>query len=321
MKIRSLIVVLLTITVGGWWGLKILPVKKEKLQVTKVKSQQKEVKKPTIQILFGGDVMLDRHIRMAARKRGGYVFILAGMKDWLNSYDVVVVNLEGPITNYRSVSVGSKPGGKGNYTFTFEPKTASFLLKHNMRLVNLGNNHILNFGIRGLDQTLKFLTQNQVDYFGQPNNNKRWQIKDFNGFKIGFINYNQFVKEGKFYVFKDLKQVKPKVDWVVLYAHWGEEYKLKANKQIMALAHEFVDKGVDTVIGSHPHVVQNWEDYKGKRIYYSLGNFIFDQYFSNQVRQGLLVGMVIERQTKKARYSHYWIKLLPTGETNLKTKH
>lgn len=97
---------------------------------------------PAIQhatILFGGDMMFERSIRVAMEKKGGdYVF--SCIRDVLQSADLVVANLEGPITSHASKSVGSKVGGGGNYTFTFPTSTADLLFRHNIRIVNLGNN-------------------------------------------------------------------------------------------------------------------------------------------------------------------------------------
>jgi poly-gamma-glutamate synthesis protein (capsule biosynthesis protein) len=69
--------------------------------------------------------------------------------------------------------------------------------------------------------------------------------------------------------------------------HWGAEYGLKSNKRQQDFAHALIDSGADLIVGSHPHVVQEIEPYNGKYIFYSLGNFIFDQYFSKNTQQGL----------------------------------
>jgi poly-gamma-glutamate synthesis protein (capsule biosynthesis protein) len=75
----------------------------------------------------------------------------------------------------------------------------------------------------------------------------------------------------------------------VVYAHWGEEYETIANQGMRDTAELFIENGADLILGSHPHVVQNIDEYKGIKIYYSLGNFVMDQYFDEDVRKGLLV--------------------------------
>jgi poly-gamma-glutamate synthesis protein (capsule biosynthesis protein) len=75
----------------------------------------------------------------------------------------------------------------------------------------------------------------------------------------------------------------------VLFAHWGEEYVPKATARQERLAHAFVDAGADMIIGAHPHIVEPIEIYKNKAIFYSLGNFMFDQYFSYATTHGVAV--------------------------------
>jgi poly-gamma-glutamate synthesis protein (capsule biosynthesis protein) len=86
-------------------------------------------------------------------------------------------------------------------------------------------------------------------------------------------------------------------DLQIVYVHWGEEYKDISTKTQRSLAHTLIDNGVDVIIGDHPHVVEDIELYKGKPIFYSLGNFVFDQYFSDAVQQGLAVKMTIFRDS------------------------
>ena len=82
------------------------------------------------------------------------------------------------------------------------------------------------------------------------------------------------------WVVEEIEKVKNKSDFVVVYTHWGLEYHLRESESQKNLAHMFVDAGADVIIGSHPHVVQPIEIYKEKVIFYSLGNLVFDQYFS-----------------------------------------
>jgi poly-gamma-glutamate synthesis protein (capsule biosynthesis protein) len=82
-------------------------------------------------------------------------------------------------------------------------------------------------------------------------------------------------------------------DFQVAYVHWGEEYKLKHNQAQETLAHALIDSGIDVVVGHHPHVTQDIEIYNDKPIFYSLGNFLFDQYFSVDVQQGLVLSLTL----------------------------
>jgi AmmeMemoRadiSam system protein B len=267
-------------------------------------------------ILFGGDMMFDRYIRTVIRTRGEN-FIFSPLRETLAGADAVVANLEGPITGSGSESETSVIGEAKNYVFTFPSETAALLKNEHIGIVNLGNNHILNFREDGAAQTERFLTAAGVEYFGSPvGSDGRILRKTFGGTKIAFVNYNQFVFQGKEKAFEDIRSARASADIVAVYAHWGKEY-VPALPEIKDLAHRFIDAGADVIIGSHPHVVQEREVYAGKTIYYSLGNFIFDQYEKAETTQGLLVGMSIDPATKALSFEDIPIVLRNTGQTAL----
>ena len=279
----------------------------------------KPAEKRYIKIMFAGDLMFDRGIRYYASLNGGNDFIFEKISDLLKNNDLNVVNLEGPITSNKSVSSGTVPGSVNNYYFTFDPSVAKTLFDKNIELVNLGNNHILNFGREGLAETKKYLGEAGVDYFGAPNGQKS-TIKDIDGLKIGFVSYNEFSgnENEQKEVSGEIIKTKGETDIIVVFCHWGVEYtKIPADSDI-SLAHQFVNAGADLVIGSHPHVTQITEIYNEKRIYYSLGNFIFDQYFSEDVRNGLGVVVKIDKQTKQIDFSELNFYLQTGGQTIVK---
>jgi len=271
-----------------------------------------------VKILFVGDMMFDRWIRQMAERRGAD-FIFRGIDDLLMSEDLVIGNLEGPITGNSSVNLASEIGSRENYVFTFPPETAKLLYDKNIRVVNIGNNHILNFKESGLVETTKYLIENKVNFFGDVGKiEKRFYIKEINGIKIAFINYNQFSKNGEGHTLDDLRSVKKfQPDFIVVYTHWGTEFTDRPGERNKELAHEFIDNGADLIIGSHPHVVQTKEEYKGKMIYYSLGNFIFDQYFNPNTQKGLAVEIKIDLDGVKS-FKEYSIEMKNDGRTVLK---
>jgi len=271
-----------------------------------------------IRLLFLGDLMFDRNIRQAAVKNGNN-FIFVQVAELLATNDLVVANLEGPITDKKSVSSNTAPGSDGNFVFTFDPGLAQALFDNNIRLVSLGNNHILNFGQTGLDATKQYLNSAGVAFLGSPGG-ERSRIKEIKGVKIAFVNYNQFAENASLEqtaVIEEIKRVKAQADTVILYAHWGIEYDSAPNSVIKNLAHQFIDAGADLVIGSHPHVIQRAEEYGGRRIYYSLGNFVFDQYFNEAVRRGLGVIMKIDSATKRLEFEEKKLYLQINGQTIL----
>jgi poly-gamma-glutamate synthesis protein (capsule biosynthesis protein) len=131
-----------------------------------------------VTMLFGGDMQFDRYIRSVTTKRGG-AFVFDGLRSELQKADLVVTNLEGPITDSTSVSETSTEGSHDNYVFTFPPETAALLKRENIRLVNIGNNHILNFREDGVRQTQGSLEAAGVESFGSPlEGDTRYVIRD-----------------------------------------------------------------------------------------------------------------------------------------------
>jgi poly-gamma-glutamate capsule biosynthesis protein CapA/YwtB (metallophosphatase superfamily) len=213
--------------------------------------------------------------------------------------------------------VDTEFGSKENYIFTFPLQTASELFNENIKLVNLGNNHTLNQGQQGLEDTEKYLANAGVGFFGDPKNQDfRFKIYDVSKLKVAFVNFDQFMPEAEKQTLSDIGNVKAQgADVVILYTHWGTEFVAEPSQKIKNLAHGFVDVGADLIIGSHPHVVQTEEIYKNKTIYYSLGNFIFDQYFDDNTQKGMGVEVVIDPAMKKIDYKEYNFSLLKNGQT------
>ncbi|NTW30739.1 MAG: CapA family protein [Candidatus Moranbacteria bacterium] len=260
-------------------------------------------------------MMFDRWIREKSMKRGN-AFVFDGVRDEIRSHDLTVANLEGPITDKPSKSMTSVIGSHDNYIFTFDPSWAATLAQEGIGLVSLGNNHILNQDQYGVVQTKKFLDDAGVAYFGDPTATDRISVREIRGTNIAFVSYDEFASDGKTHAFDDIAWAKSCADFVIVYAHWGSEY-LPTRDDVRSLAHAFVDAGCDAVIGSHPHVVQDSETYAGKTIYYSLGNFVFDQYQQADTKRGLLVSMTIEPSTKAVSFRDIQIEQRTDGSTSV----
>jgi len=242
-----------------------------------------------IKLLFVGDVMMTRSVEGKIKDLNKkFVFPFLNILNYLKSFDYVIANLEGPISD-KGTKVGSK------YSFRMKPEVAEALSKANINIVNLANNHIFDYGKIAFEDTLKNLEKNNINYFG---NSYEPLIVEKEEVKIGFLGFSDFlkhlkVKENKIgiAVIDDnlsgiIKKAKEKVDILIISFHWGEEYKKIANERQRKLAKIAIDSGADLVIGHHPHVIQNIEKYKDKFIFYSLGNFIFDQNFSKETMIG-----------------------------------
>jgi poly-gamma-glutamate synthesis protein (capsule biosynthesis protein) len=274
---------------------------------------------PPVEIIFAGDLMMDRYLRQKAIEHSSYDYLLEDVKPTLLEADLVVANLEGPITDSPSRSLGSEFGSADNFIFTMDPQVTEVLFRHQIWLVNLGNNHIFNFGRDGYRQTQRYLDEAGVGYFGYTGEvgDKVGVVWQFDQLKLGLVNYNQFAVGGLAAALDEITALRDECDVLVVYTHWGNEYLTTAGPTIQNVAHQFVDHGADAVIGSHPHVVQQREEYQGKVIYYSLGNFVFDQYFSGQTKNGLLVRMSIEPAALQLQFKELPITMDISGQTTL----
>ena len=153
-------------------------------------------------------------------------------------------------------------------------------------------------GKKGLEKTKEWLRKYQINFVGSPLSGSSDNLDSyFSKDNITFLAFNQIFpfivqEEEIIKTIKTVKSLNPD-NFLVVSLHWGEEYKLINSPAQQSLAHKIIKTGADLIIGHHPHVVQNIEKYQGKLIFYSLGNFIFDQYFSPDTQQGLAVGLEI----------------------------
>lgn len=223
-------------------------------------------KEKEVRLAFVGDIMLDRYIRAMAETKG-YDFIFASTTPLWGDSDIVIGNLEGPITKHASKSRDTVTGVPDNYVFTFAPESSEALSRAGIRVVSLANNHILNFGHEGLATTKAILRANGIDYFGNPSADEMSLLKELHGRTIAFIPFNQFIMPDEKRTQRSIIEASRRANFVVVFAHWGEEYWENPNATQIKLAHAFVDAGADLVVGAHPHVLQKKELYKGKTIY------------------------------------------------------
>ncbi|MCX6762167.1 MAG: CapA family protein [Candidatus Moranbacteria bacterium] len=281
----------------------------------------KIVPKKLVKILFVGDIMLDRYVREAVGKygKGNYNYVFDQIRDKLAGYDLVVGNLEGPITDKSSVSVGTAMDEKKNLVFSFDPAVAKALASNNIKLVDLGNNHILNQDEDGVAQTKKYLDEAGIQYFGNTGGEgNSFLIKNIGGTKIGFVNYNYSVAGSFEKAIKDIEAAKKKSDIVVVCPHWGTEYIVgDPGQKTRSEAYELIDAGADAIIGGHPHVIEDSEVYKNKKIYYSLGNFIFDQYFQKETMEGLGVELTVNSDLTM-EFNELKFEMTKRGHTEIK---
>lgn len=265
----------------------------------------------TASLLNFGDLMLDRGVKKQIDVNGADYILkkLAGENNsfeennsFFEGIDVVSANLEGSFANKR------RPTSK-SIAFRFEPKLISTLKKYHFNLFNLANNHSLDMGTAGFKESQINLKKAEIDFYGQQYkvNEQNLLVKQIGDFKFGFIGLDDTVYRVQISAVKKLieKAKSQGAEVILVNIHWGDEYKHISNTRQRQLAHALIDAGVDIIIGHHPHVVEEMEIYKNHPIFYSLGNFVFDQYFSIPTQQELGVGLILNQEDNKKKLSIY----------------
>ena len=242
-------------------------------------------------VLFVGDIMLDRGVEYLMKQNSIY-YPFQKISHFLRGIDIVFANLEGPVVKNPPVFPDD------SLKFAFSPEIIEGVSWSNFNLVSLANNHTLDMGKEGLKETKDWLKKYQINFVGSPLTSSSDNPDSFfSRDNITFLAFNQIFpfiakEEEIIKTIKKAKSLKPD-NFLIVSLHWGEEYKLTNSPAQQSLAHKIIEAGGDLIIGHHPHVVQNIEKYQGKLIFYSLGNFIFDQYFSKETQQGLAAGLEI----------------------------
>ncbi len=262
----------------------------------------------TYSLIFAGDVMLGRSVNTRMIKYSDYSWPFRKITSLLSEADLTMVNLESP---FRT---GCKPTDKG-MIFCADPRSAEGLLSAGIDIVNLANNHINNQGQEGIDETGKVLSQAGIASVGQ---NKPYFVTIKNT-KIAFLGFTD-IASGSLGIStaspenikSQISEAKKVFDLVIATFHWGNEYSPRSLHQ-QELAHLAIDSGADVVIGHHPHWVQEYEEYKGKPIYYSLGNLVFDQMWSEETRNGLVVKLTFSGKNL-IKQEQFPIKIFDYGQ-------
>ncbi len=238
-------------------------------------------------LLFVGDIMLGRYVETLTSKSGDELYAFTRMRDYLKEH-ITVANLEGP------VPYSHKPTPINGMSFSFPSSALRALKEGGIVAVSLANNHMFDQGRKGYEDTMISLEAGGISHFGgyAPTEGDYFETT-LNGTKVLVYGITMIAtgwdESQAIEVTLKLRDEHPDKHLVV-FVHWGDEYKTQ-NIYQRAFAHSLIDSGVDTIIGSHPHIVQGVEIYKGKPIFYSLGNFIFDQYQAQNLQDGIIVRM------------------------------
>jgi poly-gamma-glutamate synthesis protein (capsule biosynthesis protein) len=259
---------------------------------------------PEVKLVFVGDMMLDDAPGKA---------IAAGVDPFkefaaiFDTADLVVGNLECVVATCGKEE--EKP-----WRFRADPRVIPLLTRY-FDAVSVANNHSGDFGKDALAEQCKLLDEAKLPYFGGGRDRAeahRPVILKRHGLRIAFIAFNDFpprefeagektpgvawIDEPTIVAAIRALKEEQKVDLVIPFMHWGDEGETRPNREQIDLAHKMIDAGADVVIGAHPHVIQSVGSHRGKPIFYSLGNFVFDDFGDPICYQSCVLRLTVNRQ-------------------------
>ncbi|HEU5329658.1 MAG TPA: CapA family protein [Thermomicrobiales bacterium] len=262
-----------------------------------------------INLTVAGDIIFGRtvHTRMVQYNDFAHPLRLVALR--LKSADLTIADLECSMSDNTE-----KPTDPFTFLFTTNAAAVDGLTLAGIGGVSLANNHFMNFGALGMNDTIADLKAHGIGWFGAGANlteARKPGMFNVKGLKVYFLGYDG-ISAAEYgarddrpgtcpltaeYVMADISAAKQAgADVIIPFFHWSEEYVAIPNPSMRSLAHLAIDYGATLVIGSHPHWVQATEWYKGVPILYSLGNFVFDQNWSIETMQGMFAEIVLRYQ-------------------------
>jgi len=272
----------------------------------------------SVSFLAMGDINLGRTVGQEILK-GKTDFPFEKFGSVLVRVEIVFANLECPVTDQK----GETQSPKSNVIFCAPPGAAATLRRAGVTVVSTANNHAFDYGLKGLQETIKFLRQDSIRFTGTVMNaGEEFEpvIIERNGIKFGILAYTQTVNiqkgwKGLISIFdsaracNEIHALKPQVDFVIASYHGGDEYKDipgESAEMEMKLLAEF---GADFVFGHHPHIPNGIEVYNGCWIFHSLGNAVFNQPQRYWTQRSFAALLEFERRNGQKKLSS--IELIP----------
>ncbi len=223
-------------------------------------------------VTIGGDTrkrnqsIFDKQLE---QEPGGIAFPMENVKDIFEADDMTIVNFEGTLTNGKSKT-------KNTYSFAAPPEYVQVLTTGSIEAVSLENNHVMDHGDAGYEDTCRTLDNAGIVYSGHLGSGL---FTTETGVTIGMLSYQTF--NGKYPAIYeampgDIAALRAQGAQIVIVSyHWGEEKDYVPNERQVPLGRATIDAGADLVLGHHSHRMNPIEEYNGKYICYSLGNFSF----------------------------------------------
>jgi poly-gamma-glutamate capsule biosynthesis protein CapA/YwtB (metallophosphatase superfamily) len=254
---------------------------------------------PPLSLIAVGDIMLGGRTRRRIREHGrDYPF--SAVLPILQRAPIVLGNLEGPLAQKAQKQ-------NRNFSYRVKPKAATSVLRAGINVVTLANYHLVDCGREGVLETLEALTAAGVTPLGAAANQNAAHepvIREAGGVRIGLLGYywnrrcaaTANLPGSAMGVFEeletDIRQLRTRVDRVVVTFHWGRPYNPEPSPRARAKARFAIDRGAHAIVGHHPHIIQAFEVYRRCPIFYSIGNFAFGS--GNSRAEGLMLGFRFE---------------------------
>jgi poly-gamma-glutamate synthesis protein (capsule biosynthesis protein) len=238
-------------------------------------------------LLVTGDVIPARGVAYFAAVRHDYLWPFRPTAAYTANADITYINLEAPLFAGCPVSPAE------SFTFCGDPRFVGGLTTMGADVANLANNHLSNYGAAGIASTEQLLNSHGILTSGLG----PVAVIDVRGIKFGFVGFNGVGRAiDKEALKAGIARARQQADIVVVQFHWGKEYQRQPipDKAVptpddpVVIGHDAIDWGADVVIGNHPHWYQGIEIYHGKLITYAHGNFVFDQMWSEETREGVI---------------------------------
>ncbi|MFH1500957.1 MAG: CapA family protein [archaeon] len=297
-------------------------------------------KSSELSIIFLGDTAFGESYNTGILEQYGYDYSLENFNSMLEDSDLVIANLETPITNFSTPAYPEK-----EYNHYSSPEYAGKALSdHNIKLVSLANNHLMDFGTPGLEDTIKNLQENNIIFTGAGLNEEKaiqptiinFELKNktFSLALISGFEFQETYNEYQFYslneapgvlnlesphiplIMQEIKSSSPDT-FLIIFPHWGENYNWKTGKQ-QETAQKLVQAGADMIIGHGAHTLQEIEKINNTTVIYSLGNFVFlspGRYSASETPPySLITRMIIKEDLVEFR-------LYPIKSDNLETNY
>ncbi len=274
-----------------------------------IQEEKNTDQKKSIKLFLVGDIMLGRDVENRITEEG-VAYPFEHVQELLLLPDETVGNFEGIVSEVHTQTPSMA------FQFSIRNEYLTYLKQVGFDILSLANNHSFDYGEDALNHTRSLCRELQITCGGSPIKFDSHSIytENINGEYITFIFVHSLWSVPTDASFDELfAEIDMTRGVKIAYVHWGDEYVLTHNATQQAIAEELIERGVDVVVGHHPHVVQDVGFYKGRPIFYSLGNFIFDQYFSDDVQEGLGVRIDIDDE-------HYTYTLVPVSSKESKNQ-